>query len=454
MSNPLITQTTTLGKIADGLRIHTKLQNFFGIGGVNGEPMSSIANRVMQMLLTKRMPWTFNVDEYAPFPWGTGNFMVCQPGFQDIKFAGASVFVLLPQSFNGLTSNMPVGGVGVDLQSTVKTIDGNTYTYPPINGGTNAVSIDPVTGIISVQTLDPHPYQTQSIGGPQAFLTGIVNPAFNSVYTYNNIISTARWTQGFNFVALDGPNNFTLQGIQGQQYASLTAISATNGITTVAVPNAMSKGDVMTFSSVATNTGLNSVTVTLLTASSTQVTFATPDGLNITNGADTGYIFAAPSGAAGIFNFSWLQAADVFDMNSLAFPPPIDQAKAVHRKAKEYTTTGDKLEIAPVVDYNNGVIKFRLTEPLGTYPWGFCLSIQRRASTMSQRGDVFPWPDELQFVIFEMCLWQGMRQAYGISSAETMAQMQIAMGAVMAALESQDREDNTQSLTPDWSLMR
>jgi hypothetical protein len=128
--------------------------------------------------------------------------------------------------------------------------------------------------------------------------------------------------------------------------------------------------------------------------------------------------------------------------------------KAVHRKSKEYTTTGDKLEIAPVVDYNNGVIKFRLTEPLGTYPWAFCLSIQKRAPKMSAPGDVFPWPDELSFVIFEMCLWQAMRISYGISCEETQLQMQVAQGAVMAALESEDREDNTMAMTPDWSLMR
>ncbi len=448
--NPLITMSTTMGQMADQLRLHTKLQNFFAIGGVTGEPMSGIANRVMQMLLTRRMPWRFNTAEYAPVPWGTGNFLVIQPGWQDIKFAGASCFVLMPQSYNGITSNMPVGGAGIDLQA--KKI-GN-FTYGPVNGGTNAVSIDPTTGIISVQTLDPHPYQLANIGGPAVYLSGLVNPAFNSVYTYNNIISTAQWTQGYNFVAIQGPHNFTVQGVRGEHYATLTGVTASGSVTTVTVLNRMSAGDVMTFSSVGTNSGLNGSTVTLLSASGSAVTFSTPSGVTITPGADTGTIYAAPSGAPGIFNFSWLQSADVFDLNSLAFPPPIDQAKAVHRKAKEYTTTGDKLEIAPVTDYNNGVIKFRLTEPMGTYPWGFCLSIQKRAPKMSVPGDVFPWPDELQFVIFEMCLWQGMRIAYGVSAAETQMQQNNAMAAVMAALESQDREENTMGMVPDFSLMR
>jgi hypothetical protein len=313
--------TTTMGQMAEQLRLHTKLQNFFGIGRVTGEPMSGVSNRVMQMLLTKRMPWRFNVAEYAPFAWGSGNFMVSQPGFQDMKFAGASVFVLLSQSYNGTSgSNMPVGGAGIDLASTQI---GN-FTYGPVNGGANAVSIDPTTGIIAVQTIDPHPYQAQSIGGPQAFLTGLTNPAFNSVYTYNNILSTAAWVNGYNFLSIVGPYNFTLQGTLGEQYGSLSNISASGSVTTVAVPNTMSPGDVMTFSAVATNSALNGRTVLLTSVTANSVSFTTPTGVTITNGADTGYIFAAPSGAPGIFNFSWLQSADVVDLNSQAFPPPID----------------------------------------------------------------------------------------------------------------------------------
>ena len=448
--NPLVTMSTTMGQMADQLRLHTKLQNFFAIGGVTGEPMAGISNRVMQMLYTRRMPWVFNQVEYAPVPWGSGNFLVIQPGWQDIKFAGASIFVLLPQSYNGITSNMPCGGVGLDLNPNTV----NNITYGPVNGGTYGVSIDPTTGLVSVQTLDPHPYQPQNIGGPQAFLTGVVNPAFNSVYTYNSTLSTAAWTQGYTIVSIEGPNNLTLQGVLGQHYASLTAVSSSANTTTVTVANSMSVGDLMTFSTVATNTDLNDETVTLTAVSPTSVSFLTPAGAVITPGADTGYIFAAGSGAAGIFNFSWLQSADVFDLNSLAFPPPIDQTKAVHRLAKEYTTTGDKIAIAPVVDYNNGVIKFRMREPLGTYPWGFCLTIQKRAPKMVNPGDVFPWPDELSYVLFEMILHQGMRVAYGVSATETQMQAQNAMGAVMSALESQDREDNEQAITPDWSLMR
>ena len=46
--------------MADQLKIHTKLQAYFNVGGISGEPMVSIANRVQQMLLIRRMAWKFN----------------------------------------------------------------------------------------------------------------------------------------------------------------------------------------------------------------------------------------------------------------------------------------------------------------------------------------------------------------------------------------------------------
>jgi len=449
MPNPLITMTTTQAQMNDQLRIYSKLQQFFGIGGVTGEPMSSISNRVMGRLLTRRMPWKFNQEEFAPFPWGSGNFMVSQPGFQQIQFAGASVFVLTPNSTTGLQPNTPVGGAGIDLAATKI---GN-FTYGAVHGGTNAVSIDPTTGIISVQTLDPHPYQTLNIDSAPAFLTGLTNPAFNSVFSYNNTLSTSQWVNGYDFVAIEGLYNFTLQGTLGEHYGSLTAISASGSITTVTVPNTMSTGDVMTFNDVVTNSTLNGQVVTLLSATPTAVTFTTPTGVTITNGADSGYIFAAPSGAPGIFNFSWLQAADVYDLNCQTFPPPVDQIQGVHRKAKESGLTGDNLEIAMEKDHNNGVLTFRLTQPMGNYPFAFGMTYQKRAPKFSKPGDVFPWPDELQFVLFEMCLYEACRMSLGFAAEETQMQGQAAQIALVNALESQDREEDTMGLVPDFSLM-
>jgi len=176
--------------------------------------------------------------------------------------------------------------------------------------------------------------------------------------------------------------------------------------------------------------------------------------VTIVNGADTGTIYAAPSGAPGIFNFGWLESAALVDINNPSFPLPVNPIDAVHRIAPEYTSTGDTLSMSVERDYGNGVLKFRLSEPVSTYPFAFTGTYQAKPAPLTGPSSIFQWPDDMSWVLFEMCLWQGMRFAYGITAAETEAQQQVAMGAVMAALESEDREDNAQSITPAWSLMR
>ena len=130
---------------------------------------------------------------------------------------------------------------------------------------------------------------------------------------------------------------------------------------------------------------------------------------------------------------------------------PID---AVHRIAPEYTTTGDNLSLSCEIDYGNGVLSFRLSEPVSTYPFAFNMGYQARAPKFTSGQSIFQWPDDLSYVILETCLWQGMRFAYGITAAETQAQMQVAMLAVQNALASEDREANDMALTPNWSIMR
>jgi len=250
------------------------------------------------------------------------------------------------------------------------------------------------------------------------------------------------------------PDNFhiTLAATPGQ-YGSIGSISATGGVTTVSVVNSMSPGDIMTFTGITTNTGLNGQTVTLLTANGTQVTFTTPTGVTITNGSDAGTIYAAQSGAPGIWNFGWLESAALVDINNPSFPLPVDPIDAVHRIAPEYTSTGDKFSMSMEINYGNGVLKFRLSEPISTYPYAFNMVYQAKAPNFNSPQSIFQWPDYMSYVIFEMCLWQGMRFAYGFTSAETQAQMQVALMAVQSALESEDREDNIQGLTPQFTLM-
>ena len=57
---PNVNHDHNLRAMADQLQIHTKLQNFFNVGGINGQPMLRLADNVQQMLLVRRMAWKFN----------------------------------------------------------------------------------------------------------------------------------------------------------------------------------------------------------------------------------------------------------------------------------------------------------------------------------------------------------------------------------------------------------
>ena len=115
---PNVNMTTTLQAMSDQLRIHTKLQQFTNIGGIDAQPMLRIADNVMQMLLTRRMPWKFNrVNLGSNNPAVNPAFIISQQGFQDIHHAGASCFALINSVLPG--GQLPAGGAGVDLNPGV-----------------------------------------------------------------------------------------------------------------------------------------------------------------------------------------------------------------------------------------------------------------------------------------------------------------------------------------------
>jgi hypothetical protein len=456
-----VNSTTTLQAMADQLRVHTKLQNFFNIGGVDGQPMLGIAQRVNQMLLIRRMAWKFNrVILGSNNPAENPAFFMTQQGFQDFKFAGASCFALINSNTPG--GQLPAGGAGVDLNPGVYQNGNAKVSYGTFNGGkvygptqnwqTAGVIFNPSNGTFTVQFLDPHPFQTGNIGSSQILIAGIVNPAFNSTFTYNQLAQTSQWINSYTLVSI--PDNFhiVLQGTPGQ-FGQISNISATGGVTTVNVPNSMTPGDIMTFVGITTNAGLNGTTVTLLSATVSSVSFTTPSGVNITNGGDTGTIYAAPSGAPGIWNLGWCQSASLVDINNNSFPLPTTPVEAVHRIAPEYTSTGDQISLSCEKDYGNGVVMFRLSQPVSTYPYAFNVVYQAKAPVFNSPQSIFQWPDDLSYVLFEMCLWQGMRFAYGMAATETQSQMQMAAIALQSALESEDREANDMAITPLQSFM-
>ena len=149
----------------------------------------------------------------------------------------------------------------------------------------------------------------------------------------------------------------------------------------------------------------------------------------------------------------WIQSAALVDINNPSFPLPVNPIDAVHRVAPEYTSTGDMLSLSCEIDYGNGVVKFRISEPVSTYPFAFNVVYQAKAPKFTSGQSVFQWPDDYSYVLFEMLLWQGMRFAYGMTSQETQAQAQAAETALLSILAAEDREDNIQALTPGFTIM-
>jgi hypothetical protein len=459
---PNVNMTTTLQEMADQMRLHSKLQNFANVGGIDMQPMKRLAENVQQMLLTRRMPWKFNrVNLGSNNPAVNPHFFCSQQGFQDFHHAGSSCFALINSVLPG--GQLPAGGASVDLNPGVYANGNARIQYGPFNGGnsygpsgnwqTAGIIFNPATGNFTVQFLDPHPFQPGNIGTSQILIAGVVNPAFNSTFTYNQLSQTSQWINSYTLVSI--PDNFhiVLAGTPGQS-AVISHISASGGVTTVTgIGNVFTPGDIMTFTGIGTNTALNGTTVTLLTANSNTVTFTTPTGVSIVNGNDNGTIYAAPSGAPGIFNLGWVESAALVDINNPSFPLPVNPIDAVHRIAPEYTSTGDELNLSCEIDFGNGVVKFRLSQPVSTYPFAFNVVYQAKAPKFTSGQSVFQWPDDYSFALFEMLLWQGMRFAYGITSAETQAQAQAAQMAIQQVLAAEDREDVIQAITPARSLM-
>lgn len=482
---PNVNSTITIQSMADQLRIHTKLQNFFNVGQIDGQPMLRIAENVQEMLLTRRMPWKFNrVNLGSNNPAENPHFFVTQMGFQDFKFAGASCFTLINSTTPG--GQLPAGGSGVDLNPGVYQNGNAQVRYGTFNGGnvygptqnwqTAGIIFNPATGNLTVQFLDPHPFQVGNIGTSIVLISGVVNPAYNSSFVYNQLSQFSAWINGYTLLSIPDQFHIVLQN-NGGQSNTVTAVAASGGITTVTlgspnplppsppipIPNpqnpantsgaGLTPGDIMTFTGVTTNTGLNTATVTLTAVTATTVSFVTPVGVTIIPGSDTGTIFAAPSGAPGIFNLGWVESAAVVDINNPSFPLPVTPIDAVHRLSPEYTSKGEGFNISCEIDFGNGVVKFRLSEPVSTYPFAFNVVYQAKSPKFTSGQSIFQWPDDYSFALFEMLLWQGMRFAYGITSAETQAQAQSAQMALMSVLAAEDREDSVQAITPLRSLM-
>jgi len=372
------TRTTSVQKVIDYCSLHTSLQTYFNVGGVTNEPALTICNNTLQMLLSglviqngqklQKMPWKFNRKELCGPERGGGNFIVTQYGVQDYRWAGASAFVLNSGSANA-------GGANVDLLAN------------PINGGAAGITVS--GGIVTVQTIDPHPFQQ----GATVFMSGNTVAAYNSTYSFSATAHTSGWSGGWTILTV--PNNL-------------------------------------------------------------HFTFAATVGQTVNSGAP-GFGLVDANGllvSTSLYPFGWLESAYVQDINNAQFPQPIKPIGAVKELPVNYVPSGNPPQVCMLVDYDNGVLKFRLSDPVGSSPWQINLVYQAKAPKLIAPNSIFPWPDDMIYVVNETALAQAFRYAKGIKADETTAQMGISNMMIMSALAGEDREDNAFVVAPEMSLMR
>src|SRR5512146_1191817 len=78
--------TTTVQSVVDYCSCHAELMPLANVGGYTQEPALSLANDVLQEILSPPFAWKFNRV--------TANVLTTVRGKQDARFAGAAAFVL------------------------------------------------------------------------------------------------------------------------------------------------------------------------------------------------------------------------------------------------------------------------------------------------------------------------------------------------------------------------
>lgn len=467
----LINQSTTVQKIFDFVKLNTKLQNFFGNGGIVNQPGLMMAEMANQMLVSLNEPWKFNRIFLGSPPLGNGRFMPTQYGIQDYFHAGSSMFSLENQAPPSPPppGNWAAGGVGIDLYSNAVNFGfpgGYTTTQQ-----TQGIVVNPVSGVVTVQFLQPHP---GFVVGQQVYMSGNSQPCYNSQFYYSGQTNqptiqggitapmTAQWNNPFTLTAV--PDIYHVQfASTTAMRAIISSVAVASGggfgtfpnVGTVTCSNAFIVGESVTISGLsnASNTWLNNLTVTVRSASASQFTFWTAQN-SYGSTADTGYA-VINDGAPGINNWGYMESVSATDFNSLSFPQPVQPWISVDRLAETYYPTGDKHpSVAMIQDMNNGILRFRLSEPMGTYPYAVNFGYQARAPKFSSPQDIIQWRDDLVFTFMEVVLWLAFRQCAGTSAAETQMQKQFADQAIAMARIADDREDTGEAMVPDRSLMQ
>ena len=448
----MINQTTSVQQVMDWCSLHTSLQNFFLTRNGINEPAMTIANDLQRTLFQRPMAWKFN----RKFLDGTnGSFLVTQYGVQDYRFAGASAFVLQA----GAGSSGIFGGVGVDLVYSAVRASG-------ANGQIAGITIS--GGTATVQTIDAHPFQA----GQTVFFSGLNDGGgiFNATFTTNAVTRTSAWSGGFTILSVPDQYHFTFAA-PANTTATITNIAVSGNVLTVTCANSFKAGQIVSFSGVGTNTFLNGQQASIATASGSQFTATFAHG-DVASGVDTGSasvcsgapgfgtIAPATSDPAnsrtviGLPAWAWGESASMVDINSTAFPQPVTpDVEFVRNLPPSMDRSGNKIALCMFADENNGVLRFRLSEPLWQQ---FQINVvyQQRAPILRTPQSVFAWPDDLGHVLREVGLSYAFRFAKGISAQETSTQLQVANQTIAAAMAGEERESVIEGLVPAQSLMR
>jgi hypothetical protein len=184
-----------------------------------------------------------------------------------------------------------------------------------------------------------------------------------------------------------------------------------------------------------------------------------PDAYHFTFTATSAQQAVGNSGAPGfglngLSAWGWMESCSMQDPNSQAFPQPVFPIKAVRELPPAWKAVGEVQRVAMMQDYANGVLRFRLGYPMSAQPFQINPVYQARAPILSAPTDVFPWPDNIAYVLYEVALFFGYRFAKGIQNKQTAEQWKVATAMIQEAMASQDVEEDDFGRIPELSLYR
>lgn len=181
--------------------------------------------------------------------------------------------------------------------------------------------------------------------------------------------------------------------------AASTAVSISNGIVTVTVPNDFSVGSPVVGSGLVTLTKLNGLLLIVLTSSATQFTAS----VNLPNGTDTVGTFTCLTTqdyTVAIPNFSHIEHASVMDIDASGAPVKWWELEVKNNLALE-TSSNRPNFIGPHTEDANGNITFRVqSAPDKAYP--VSIHVQLAAPAVTSINQLWsPIPDFMQYVVNE-----------------------------------------------------